>query len=397
MAEEEIHRRVEELEGLQKTVLDITAAQSLPGLLESIVERACQLVGTAGGGLFLANPNKKEVSCDVTHNTPGNFLGVVLQYGEGVAGIVAQTGQPFYVEDYKSWPGRVQTSDLERPFTATLGVPLLWGGQIRGVIAVIHYEEGRSFNKADEELLELFAGHAAIAIENARLLETSQAGEAEVRNLSTRLAEAEENERRRIARELHDQVGQSLSVLSINMNIMHSQVPEFLPGFKRRLDDSLMLIDQTTDHIRHLMSELRPAVLDDYGLKAALDWAVGSITKRTNLNLLVEGECNRFPPRVEIALFRIAQEALGNITRHTHARNVKILLSQDGPDMSMSIADDGVGFDPSNINATERSGWGLRLMAERAESIGASLKVESTPGIGTCITARYHDENSTGR
>jgi two-component system sensor histidine kinase UhpB len=265
------------------------------------------------------------------------------------------------------------------------------------VIDVLHYEEGKSFNKADGELLGLFAGHAAIAIENARLLEASQAGEAEVRNLSTRLAEAEENERRRIARELHDQVGQSLSALSINMNIMHSQIPEFLPGFKRRLDDSLMLIDQTTDHIRHLMSELRPAVLDDYGLKAALDWAVGTIAKRTNLKLQVEGECNRFPPRVEIALFRIAQEALGNITRHAHARNVKILLIQDGPEMSMSITDDGIGFDPANVAATEKSGWGLRLMAERADSIGATLQVVSTPGKGTRITAGYHDEDSTGR
>jgi len=394
--EEELRRRAEELNALQKTVFDITAAQSLPGLLESIVERACQLVGAHGGGLYLTDPAKKEVHCDVSYKTDVNFVGVVIKYGEGISGRVAQTGEPLYIEDYKNWAGRAQSFDVERPFSAVLGVPLLWGGQVNGVIDVIHYEEGKTFTQADMDMLNIFAGHAAIAIENSRLLEASQAGEDQVRKLSTRLAEAEENERRRIARELHDQVGQSLSALSINMNIMHSQVPEFLPGFKRRLDDSLMLIDQTTDHIRHLMSELRPAVLDDYGLKAALDWAVGSIAKRTNLKFLVEGECNRFPPRIEIALFRIAQEALGNISRHAHARNVKVLLTQAGPEMSMSITDDGVGFDPSNVAATEKSGWGLRLMAERAESIGASLQVESTPGKGTCITARYHDDNYTG-
>ncbi|MFH2038105.1 MAG: PAS domain S-box protein, partial [Chloroflexota bacterium] len=394
--EEEIRQRVEELGILQKTVLDITAAQNLPGLLESIVERACQLLGAAGGGLYLNDPDKAEARCVVSYKTPSNYVGTVLKHGEGLAGKVAQSGQTINITNYQEWSGRSPAFEQEQTFSAVLGVPLLWGGQVTGVIDLLHYEAGKSFSQADEELAGLFAGHAAIAIENSRLLDASQAGEEQIRTLSTRLAEAEENERRRIARELHDQVGQSLSALSINMNIMHSQIPDYLPGFKRRLEDSLMLIDQTTDHIRNLMSELRPAVLDDYGLKAALDWAAGSVASRTNLKLLVEGECKRFPPRVEISLFRIAQEALGNITRHAHARKVKILLTQDGPDMSMAITDDGVGFDPSAIAATEKSGWGLRLMAERAESIGASLQVESRPGQGTTITVRYHDKDSAG-
>jgi signal transduction histidine kinase len=354
------------------------------------------LLGAPAGGLYLNDIAKAEVCCVVSYNTPSNYVGSVLKHGDGLSGKVAQSGQTIIITNYQEWPGRSTTFDQERPFTAVMGVPLQWGGQVIGVIDLLHYETGRSFDKAGQDLLTLFAGHAAIAIENSRLLQASLAGEAQVRTLSTRLAEAEENERRRIARELHDQVGQSLSALSINMNIMHSQIPEYLPGFKRRLDDSLMLIDQTTDHIRHLMSELRPAVLDDYGLKAALDWAAGSVARRTNLKLLVEGKCNRFPPRVEISLFRIAQEALGNITRHASAHNVKILLTQAGPDMSMSVTDDGAGFNPSAVAATEKSGWGLRLMAERAESIGASLQVESTPGQGTIITVRYHDKDSTG-
>ncbi|OGN72261.1 MAG: hypothetical protein A2X25_00945 [Chloroflexi bacterium GWB2_49_20] len=396
-AEAEVRRRVEELDSLQKTVLDITAAQNLPGLLESIVERACQMLGAPGGGMYLSDPGEQEVHCVVSYHTPNNYVGVVLKYGDGLAGKVAQTGQPINIPDYQSWSGRALQFEQDKPFSAVLGVPLLWGGQVKGVLDLLHFEIGKSFSKSDVELVNLFAGHAAIAIENARLLEASLAGEAEVRTLSTRLAEAEENERRRIARELHDQVGQSLSALSINLNIMLTQIPEYLPGFKRRLEDSLMLIDQTTDHIRSLMSELRPSVLDDYGLKAALDWAAGSVASRTNLKLLVEGECNRFSSRVEIALFRIAQEALVNISRHARARTVKILLTQTGPDFSMSIKDDGVGFDPTATPANGKSGWGLRLMRERAESIGGSLQVESAPGQGTTITVKTHDQNSPGR
>lgn len=391
-----LERQAEELNALQKTVLDITAAQSLPDLLESIVERACHLLGATGGGLYLNDPARQEVRCVVSYNTSTDYVGVVLKHGEGVAGKVAQDGKQLNISDYPTWSGRSLTFEKEKPFSAVLGVPLRWGGQISGVIDLFYYEPGKSFDKDDQELAALFAGHASIAIENSRLLEASQADQAQVRVLNTRLAEVEENERRRIARELHDQVGQSLSALSINMNIMRTQIPEYLPGFKRRLDDSLMLIDQTTDHIRHLMSELRPAVLDDYGLKAALEWVVDSISTRANLKFLVEGECNRFPPRVEIALFRIAQEALGNISRHARARNVHVVLKQDGLEMSMTITDNGVGFDPASVAATEKSGWGLRLMAERAESIGASLQVESTPGNGTRITTRYHDEYSSG-
>ena len=397
LAEKEIRRRAEELDALQKTMLDITASQNLPGLLESIVARACQLVGAPGGGLYLNDPIKKELSCAVSYHTPNNFVGLVLKHGEGLAGKVAENGQPMNITDYQDWPGRASTFEKEKPFSAVLGVPLIWGGQVNGVIDLMHFEKGKMFSQTDQELLNLFAGHAAIAIENTRLLQEAISRNEEVRMLSIRLEEAEENERRRIARELHDQVGQSLSALSINLNIVHAQMPEYLPGFKRRLEDSLMLIDQTTDNIRSLMSELRPAVLDDYGLKAALDWAAGAVAKRSDIKVTVEGECGRFEPRVEIALFRIAQEALANVSRHAQAKNVKILLNQNEADFSMSVWDDGKGFGTTATLDPKKTGMGLRLMRERAGSIGGSLKVESSHGQGTKITVTYHDQDPAGR
>jgi PAS domain S-box-containing protein len=396
LADAEIARRVEELDALQKTLLEITAARDLSGLLENVVVRACQLVGSPGGGLYLNELEKGQVRCVVSYQTPGNYVGLVLQHGEGVAGKIAQTGQPLNIPDYHTWSGRAPAFEQEKPFSSVLGVPLLWGGQVTGVIDLLNYEAGKTFNQSDLDLLNLFAGHAAIAIENARLLNTSMTGELEVRLLSTRLADAEENERRRIARELHDQVGQSLSALSINLNILHSQTPEYLPGFKRRLEDSLMLIDQTTDHIRGLMSELRPAVLDDYGLKAALDWVAGKVAGRTDLKVQVEGDCKRFSARVEISLFRIAQEALANITCHARAHQVRINLSQVGADLCLSIQDDGIGFNPKSTHELGKSGLGLRLMRERAASIGGNLQVESTPGLGTTITVKYHDQDPAG-
>lgn len=396
-AENEVSKRAKELDALQKIVLDITASQNIPGLLESIVASACQLVGAPCGAMYLSEPKKQEVNCVVSYNTNSDYTGTILKFGEGVAGKIAQTGQSMNIPNYQIWAGRSQIFEQEKPFTAILGVPLMWGGQVSGVIDLMHFEKESSFNQEDMEVLNLFAGHAAIAIENTRLLQEAISHNDEVRQLSIRLEEAEENERRRIARELHDQVGQSLSALSINLNIVHSQMPEYLPGFKRRLEDSLMLIDQTTDNIRSLMSELRPAVLDDYGLKAALDWAATAIARRTELKVEVVGECKRFEPRVEIALFRIAQEALSNVTRHAQAKNVKVQLEQNGSDLIMSITDDGIGMGTTLSLESKTGGMGLRLMRERAEAIGGSLQIESSHVLGTKITVKYHDQDPAGR
>lgn len=395
--EEQLRKRAEELNALQKVLLELSATQNLPGLLESIVERACQLVDAPGGGLYLNDNDQQELRCVVSHHTQKDYRGTVLKYGEGVAGRIAQSGLSLNITDYQNWSGRAPAFEQEKPFSAVLGVPLLWGGKVTGVIDLLHFEKDRQFQPQDQEVLNLFAGHAAIAIENARLLQESISRNEEITQLSNRLAEAEENERRRIARELHDQVGQSLSALSLNLNIMHSQMPEYLPGFKRRLEDSLMLIDQTTDNIRSLMSELRPAVLDDYGLKAALEWAATTIARRTDLKVSVVGACNRFDPRVEIALFRIAQEALANVTRHAQASLVDILLSQDGPEFSMSITDDGIGLGTTLSLESKGGGMGLRLMRERAEAIGCSLQISSAHRKGTTITVRYHDPDPAGR
>jgi PAS domain S-box-containing protein len=396
-AENEVSKRAKELDALQKIILDITASQNVPGLLESIVARACQLVGAPCGAMYLSDLKKQEVKCVVSYNTSSDYTGTILKFGEGVAGKIAQTGQSMNIPNYQTWAGRSQIFEQEKPFSAILGVPLIWGGHVSGVIDMMQFEKESTFKQEDMEVLNLFAGHAAIAIENTRLLQEAISRNEEVLQLSIRLEEAEENERRRIARELHDQVGQSLSALSINLNIVHSQMPEYLPGFKRRLEDSLMLIDQTTDNIRSLMSELRPAVLDDYGLKAAMDWAATAIARRTELKVVVEGECKRFEPRVEIALFRIAQEALANVSRHAQAKYVKILLDQNGPDFSMSIADDGIGLGTTLSLESKAGGMGMRLMRERAEAIGGSLQIESSHVLGTKITVKYHDQDPAGR
>jgi len=172
--EERLRQRVEELAALQATVLEITAPHDLPTLLRTIVERAALLINAPSGGMYLCDAEKKEVRCVVSYNTPGDYTGTVLKYGEGAAGVVAGTSEPLIIDDYRSWRKRADVFEEKQPFSAVLSVPMIWQNQATGVIHVLHYEKGRRFTQADLELLTLFANHAAIAVENARLYEAAQ-------------------------------------------------------------------------------------------------------------------------------------------------------------------------------------------------------------------------------
>ncbi len=170
-AEEALRHRAEELEALQATVLDLTIRHDLSTLLEIIVERAARLLNALSGGLYLCEPDQEQVRCLVSHNTPHDYTGTVLEYGEGAAGIVAQSGEPLIIDDYRTWNGRAAVYEEEQPFRAVLAVPMVWQGQVTGVIDIVHYAEDQVFTQADLELLTLFANHAAIAVENTRLYE----------------------------------------------------------------------------------------------------------------------------------------------------------------------------------------------------------------------------------
>jgi PAS domain S-box-containing protein/putative nucleotidyltransferase with HDIG domain len=167
----ELQRRADELSALQETVLDITKKNSLPVLLNTIVERAARILHATSGGLYLAEPEQLQVRCVVSYNTVRDFRGVVLSYGEGAAGRVAETGRPLLIDDYEKWSGRatIFSGGGSQPFHAVLSVPMIWQGKVTGVIHVLRDEK---FTQEEKELLILFANHAAIAVENTRLYES---------------------------------------------------------------------------------------------------------------------------------------------------------------------------------------------------------------------------------
>jgi len=190
-AEQALRRRAEELAALQATVLDITVQHDLHTLLQTIVERAAQLLGTHSGGMYLCDPARGEARCAVSYNTPQDYTGTILKYGEGAAGTVAQTGKPLIIDDYRMWGGRASRFEEDKPFTSILSVPMIWNNQVSGVIHILDDIEGRHFTQTDLELLTQFASHAAIAVENARLHEDARAEVTERRRAEELLREKE--------------------------------------------------------------------------------------------------------------------------------------------------------------------------------------------------------------
>ena len=219
-----------------------------------------------------------------------------------------------------------------------------------------------------------------------------------LRAVSRRLVEVQEAERRALASGLHDLVGQKLTALSINLNIVKSQLPSAVAAHAgARLDDSLKLVEETIESIRDVMTELRPAVLDDYGLVPVLRWYAEQFASRTGVAMSVVGEepARRLPPAVEEALYRIVQEALANVAKYAKAHKAVVTLTATSQGTWLAISDDGCGFDL----AAERSpdahhGWGLMLMRERAAAVGAELSVQSARGCGTQIIVKLRGQPS---
>ena len=224
-----------------------------------------------------------------------------------------------------------------------------------------------------------------------------------LRELTARLAEVEESERRRLARELHDRVSQDLGILDINLNIIQNKIQTGAVGenvrdmLKPHLSDSLKLLQQIAKHVYDVMADLRSPVLDDYGIVAALKWYATHFTARTGIQVTVRGveDGPRLPLTAESALFRISQEALTNVAKHAQATKVVIGVEQRDVRTRLTIADNGIGFEPEMLaNPLDGQGWGLISMTERAEAIGGRCRIKTRPQQGTQIVVELRNNTS---
>lgn len=210
--------------------------------------------------------------------------------------------------------------------------------------------------------------------------------------MSRRLVDAQESERRQFSRELHDRVGQNLTALSINLDILKTQLSDNgNEAFRSRLNDAATLLEATAGTIENVMSELRPPMLDDYGLLPALQWYANEFSSRTGIQVGVDGDEHMQRPSQasEIALFRIAQEALNNVAKHARASHVHIALAHSDARLIMTLADDGAGLEAAAApDSKRRPGLGMVTMRERTQAVGGEFEIGTAPGRGTRVVVR---------
>lgn len=265
-----------------------------------------------------------------------------------------------------------------------MGVPLSARGEVAGLLTLSRREPG-PFDEEHVRLAETIASQASLAIENAVLHEQVEASKVRLRTLSLRLVEAQERERRHVARELHDEAGQALASLRFGLRVLEREAAEG-GAVAPHVADLIRTTDAVIDGLHRLAADLRPASLDHLGLAAALRQYARSTA--TTFGLAVRFKARgfpgeRLPTAVETALFRAVQEAVTNAVRHARASRVDVLLEHRGDRVMAMVEDDGVGFEPERVQSGEH--FGLLGLRERAEALDGTLTVESAPGAGTTV------------
>lgn len=378
---------IEQLHDIQ-AVIDVSLTSlMLDEMLPELLIRVRRLLGADTATILLIDPAGQTLIRRASQGLEEEIAEEVrLPVGQGILGRIASTRGPAVVADLSQAPDT--EAYLRTRLTSLAGCPLQVGDRLLGVLYV-GTAQAHFFGGRDVHMLQLAAGRAAAGIERARLHEQERTNRQQLQTLSRQLLEAQERERRHIAQELHDELGQSLTMIKLHLQALASA----LATPPSRLVDSLALVDRTIQQVRTLSLDLRPSMLDDLGLVPALRWFAHRHAEGAGLEVRFHADQPqaRFATAIETACFRVAQEALTNVVRHAQAQQVVIELHQDDDQVEMVIQDDGIGFEvaAAQLRATQGGSIGLLGMQERATLVGGQFDLASTPGQGTVVRVRF--------
>jgi signal transduction histidine kinase len=388
-------RQQPEIVILSRISAALSGLWDLDAILGVGLDSALDIMSGTIGEILLIDEANQSLSHVVHRGLSKEFVeNVVISLGEGITGNVAQSGKAILLEDISKDP-RVAHRELiiAEGLKAFICVPLRAKDKVLGVLNVAS-RMPHKFTTNDVHLLYAIGDQLGIAVEHARLYERLRGARERLRRLARQNLVAEEDERRRIARELHDETSQSLSGIALQLQALielsgmtGKKDDEFVAGLKKVQS----LTVQVHNEVSRLISNLHPALLDTLGLVPAVRQHAETRLQPLEMEVSVEtrGNVMRFPPDVEAALFRFIQGAIGNITQHSNAKNVRVLLEFRPEEFSIRISDDGQGFDVSEITDVEESGRGRGLfsMRERIGFLGGTSGIESEIGKGTTVWA----------
>ena len=400
-----IRSNEQRLSALNEVSAIVSQSLELEDVLNAAADKVTEVMDLEVALVFLLNDESQELELKTYRGVPEDFTkgSKGLKVGEGFNGRVAQTGEPLLVEDASQDPRLTREVVKREGIQAMLIVPMKARDRVVGTLSVAT-RGPRQFPLEDIELLSHVANHIGVAVENSRLYQKEHvmaeqiardvAMEKQLReNLRFYLQQvtrAQEEERKRIARELHDDTAQELVALSRRLDSFTSTANHLSEQDLSYLEELRQHTDRILGGVRRFSQDLRPSVLDDLGLLPALEWLASDLTQHFGIDIAVGvlGSLRRFPPETELILFRIVQEALRNVWKHSEASRAWVAVEFGDDKTVLTITDNGKGFKlPERIEDLASGGkLGLAGMQERAQLIGGRLMLQSEPGKGTTVT-----------
>lgn len=380
----------------------------LPRVLEVGLDKTLEVMGQSLGAVYSLREADATLELQVARGFSPAFLEAA--HGLSAVGDVHEQAlaalQPVNLPDLRRVRGSPFARRLQREGArAAVIVPLRMLDQGLGTL-VLGGRSAGAFGPDELRLLTSIGQHLGVAVAHARLHERErlareqltelllalQEQAVELRSLSGRVVRAQEAERRLIARELHDGIGQVLTALRIDLGLIADMLPGAPGTAAARLAETRAQVGDLMNDVRRISAELRPSMLDDLGLLPTLNWLAEGFTRRLGIPVAVRA--GRWPehadPDVEIGLFRIVQEAVNNAVKHAGARRIDVRLAARGGDALLDVADDGEGFDVERVlrGPGGTLGSGLRGMRERVVQLGGEMQIVSQPGKGTTLHVR---------
>jgi len=389
-------RQFDDLLAVSRVSAALSGLWDLDAILNVALDNVLNIMNGSIGGILLLDEQTQTLSYHVHRGLSPRYVDEMrLTLGEGIAGRVAESGKSILLEDISTDP-RVARPDLvsTEGLKAFISVPLRAKDQVLGVINVAS-RLPHHFTEDDIHVLHSIGDQLGVAIEQAGLYARLRTARERYRRLAQQTLAAQEEERRRLARELHDETSQTLSGLTLQLKALvdiaemsGKQEPEFIDGLKK----VQALAGQVHKEVSRLIANLRPSLLDTLGLVPAIRQYADTSLRPLGINVSVEskGLERRLPTGIETELFRVSQVGIGNIAQHSKANNATILVEFGDDELLLRISDDGQGFNVSEVTDIEESGRGRGVFSirERIGFLGGTAGIESQPGKGTTSWAR---------
>jgi len=370
-------RWLRQLEGLNEIGAALASEVELEPLLDLVARRMRELVGARI--VLIALPDARGSLAVRAAAGRDDLVGIAIDQSASKVGRVLERGHTERVDAMVDDPEVDQRVARELGVTSAMYLPLTVRGAPIGVV-VVHDKLGTDarFDESDVRLAESLVSRAAIAVDLSERVS---------RDALRRAVDAQELERARLARELHDETGQALT--SILLGLKHLDDVVETDEAREATASIRELVAATLQDVRRLAVELRPSALDDFGLVPAVERLASNLSEQSDLVVDLEARLGdrRLPPEAETALYRIVQEGLTNVVKHAAAHRVSITLVRKEAAAVVVIEDDGQGFDPEAVRA---GALGFTGMRERVELVGGRLTVETSPGAGTTVVAEVH-------